>query len=153
MLLKKCKVCNENFEKPYYCGLPEWERMKFCGRKCYYQSKKDHTPWNKGTKGIMKAWNKGLKGMQVAWNKGLPSPKDEDSPSWKGEKVGYSGLHKWVASNLGKPMKCECCEQVFENPHKIHWANKSREYKRELSDWLRLCASCHIAYDRGNLTL
>lgn len=32
---------------------------------------KNMIPWNKGTRGIMKAWNKGLCGVQVGWCKGL----------------------------------------------------------------------------------
>lgn len=56
-------------------------------RRRMSESKKGHTPWNKGTKGIMVAWNKGLKGSnkvnkttfkkgQAPWNKGL-TVKDE----------------------------------------------------------------------------
>ena len=33
-------------------------------------------PWNKGTKGVMKAWNKGKKGSQVGWNKGKHSSEE-----------------------------------------------------------------------------
>jgi len=25
----------------------------------------------------------------------------------------------------------------------IHWHNISGEYKRDVSDWIRLCAKCH----------
>lgn len=94
-LIKKCEVCDKSFEKPYYCGLPEWEKAKFCGRKCYYRSKKGHIPWNKGTKGVMipwnkgkklhyKIWNKDTKGLQTAWNKG------------NGEYAKKLGFGKWM---------------------------------------------------------
>lgn len=33
------------------------------------------------------------------------------------------------------------------NTGKFEWANKSGDYKRDLSDWLRLCISCHRKYD------
>lgn len=36
---------------------------------------------------------------------------------------------------------------------KIHWANISRLYKRDLDDWMRLCAKCHKAYDMDKLML
>ena len=63
------------------------------------------------------------------------------------EKLGYSGLHEWVRRNLGRPETCEHCG-IKQNGHKIHWANKSGEYKKELSDWLRLCVPCHSKHDR-----
>jgi hypothetical protein len=68
----------------------------------------------------------------------------EDSPNWKGTDVGNGGLHDWVRKNLGTPSLCVHCgvtEGWFE------WSNISREYKRDLKDWQRLCRSCHIKYD------
>lgn len=73
---------------------------------------------------------------------------DEKHHRWKGDSVGYDALHRWVAKKLGKPNTCEKCHQSGFNRYQIHWANKSRTYKRELSDWLRLCAKCHYHYDR-----
>lgn len=35
------------------------------------QFTKGQIPWNKGTRGLMKAWNKGQVGVQVGWSKGL----------------------------------------------------------------------------------
>ena len=58
---------------------------------------------------------------------------EEKSNSWKGVEVGYSGLHKWVTKNLGTPPECTNCGlEGCKNGSKwnIHWANKSREYKR-----------------------
>jgi len=149
MLLKKCLVCNYEFEKKYNISQLEWKYQKYCSRPCYYQARKGLVPWNKGIKGVMKAWNKGKKGVQIAWNKGLPGLKDDSNPYWKGDKVGYSGLHKWVALKLGKPMKCEHCEKTFTSPYKIHWANIDHKYKRNLKDWMRLCVSCHMTHDRN----
>ena len=68
--------------------------------------------------------------------------------NWKGDKVGYSALHRWVQRELGKPKTCEFCKQYHESGHMLHWANKSREYKRDLNDWLRLCRPCHKTYDK-----
>lgn len=76
------------------------------------------------------------------------SHKGERSYNWKGDKVGYYGLHSWVSKNLGKPDKCEHCGKDGLFGKKIHWANKSGKYFRELGDWIRLCVVCHSAYDK-----
>ncbi len=67
---------------------------------------------------------------------------------WKGEKVSYVALHQWLYRELGQPDTCEFCDKSGLSGKSIHWANKSGFYKRELSDWLRLCAKCHYHYDR-----
>ena len=71
--------------------------------------------------------------------------KGETNPSWKGDDVGYGGLHMWVSSQLGTPSLCEHCQSTTAKHY--DWANKSQTYKRDLSDWLRLCRKCHKKYD------
>lgn len=71
----------------------------------------------------------------------------EKSSNWKGNEVKYSGLHIWVRKYLGKHDTCEHCGKTGLKGKKIHWANKSRKYQRNLEDWIRLCASCHSKYD------
>lgn len=74
----------------------------------------------------------------------------ENQWNWKGDDIGYQGLHNWVVGQLGKPMSCEFCGlNKIPDGRKIyfHWANKSGEYKRDINDWLRLCAKCHKNYD------
>lgn len=66
----------------------------------------------------------------------------------KGDLVGYDALHDWVKRELGKPNKCEHCGT--ETAKRFEWANKSHEYKRDITDWIRLCKICHIKYDREN---
>ena len=73
--------------------------------------------------------------------------KGDKSPTWRGDKVGYGGIHIWVKKFLGSPTKCEHCNKDGLTRFQIHWVNKSHEYKRDLTDWLRLCASCHKIYD------
>ena len=69
----------------------------------------------------------------------------KENPNWKGDKVGYSGLHKWVSRHFGKPKECEKCGRTG---HRIvQWANKTGKYLRERKDWFVLCASCHKLYD------
>lgn len=81
-----------------------------------------------------KGWSKGLRRLDVAganqWN-------------WKGDQVGLVALHSWAKRWLSKP---ECCQHCGEkNP--LDLANKSQEYKRDLSDWLWLCRRCHMFQD------
>ena len=75
---------------------------------------------------------------QKAWNKGL----------WKGEKIGYSALHKWVRKQKGKPKECKFCGVVPKSIMGIQWANKSHQYKQDLNDWISLCSKCHSYYDK-----
>ncbi len=77
----------------------------------------------------------------------LANNRGEKSLMWKGAAVGYRALHKWVENRLGKPGDCARCEKTGLTGHQIHWANISGEYKRELSDWIRLCALCHKRND------
>lgn len=65
--------------------------------------------------------------------------------AWKGQGVSYFGLHAWVKRRLGAPAKCDQCGSTKIT--RYEWANKSHEYKRDLTDWLRLCRSCHNKYD------
>lgn len=75
----------------------------------------------------------------------------EKSRFWKGNSVGYSGVHKWVYKQLGKPNHCAYCQSTTKKYY--HWANISHSYKRDLSDWIRLCVKCHSAYDWGKIKL
>ena len=106
-------------------------------------------PWNKGKQATCPAWNKGTVGkMPKPWNKGKAGLLAGDkSPHWKGDSIGYYGLHAWVRKELGQPETCEFCGKANLTGKKILWANKSRNYYRDKQDWLRLCASCHRKYD------
>lgn len=112
--------------------------MKFTKGHHYSPStefKKGFIPWNKGKKG----YTTSLRGR---------TRKDfigERNPSWKGDHVGYHGLHRWIIKQLGKPCKCKHCGKDYG---RFMWADKSGEYKRELEDWIRLCYSCHHKYDQ-----
>lgn len=73
------------------------------------------------------------------------SKKGDKSPTWKGTSVGYHGLHKWVTRVLGKPSSCQSCGTT--SAKRFEWASKNHKYTRHVSDWLRLCSSCHKYYD------
>jgi hypothetical protein len=78
-------------------------------------------------------------------NKGHKGLSGINSPNWKGDKVGYDGLHDWIQRERGNPQQCEFCGTTTAK--RYEWANKSHEYKRDLTDWIRLCPSCHKRYD------
>lgn len=62
----------------------------------------------------------------------------------------YRTLHLWVERHLGKPDRCEQCG-IDSLPHRNYqWANISKEYKRDLNDWKRLCVICHQRFDNPN---
>jgi hypothetical protein len=80
----------------------------------------------------------------------------KDNANWKGDRIGYKGLHNWVENTLGKPSECENCGRT--KPPKglgrgrrgyFDWANISGKYKRDVKDWKRLCIKCHRAFDKA----
>ena len=77
------------------------------------------------------------------------SKMEENNPHWKGNKTKYQGIHKWIRSRFGTPKRCEDCGTTKKRMY--HWANISKEYRRERDDWKRLCVSCHMKYDKINV--
>lgn len=110
---------------------------------------KEYPTYNSGRtrfKRGMIPWNKGIKtGIvpRTAYKIGDTRLVGEKHRLWKGDNVGYVGLHNWVRRALGYPKKCSKCK----SQHNIQWANKSHSYKRDEDDWLELCRPCHMTYD------
>lgn len=75
--------------------------------------------------------------------------KGEESAKKKIDK--YWELHRYIESQLGKPKQCSHCKTKRKTQY--DWCNISHKYKRDLSDWRRLCASCHQKYDLGKIKL
>lgn len=84
----------------------------------------------------------------------------EQARRWKGEEASYHAKHMWVRKHYGKPNECEqegCSypkvvnagRTIIDKPSRYEWANISGEYKRERSDWVMLCPSCHRKIDMG----
>jgi endogenous inhibitor of DNA gyrase (YacG/DUF329 family) len=119
ILNKNCLNCESVFET-------KDNNRKFCSHKCYSVNKIGCKSWNKGQK--------------------TPQLTDENHGHWKGVEVSYRNLHRWIERKLGKPNKCVTCGRLGYGRH-MHWANISEKYTRDLSDWIRLCASCHKKYD------
>lgn len=60
----------------------------------------------------------------------------------------YATIHQWVVRWRGRPAKCEHCGKDGLTERKIHWANIDHKYRRNLNDYIRLCAKCHKNYDK-----
>ena len=67
----------------------------------------------------------------------------EKNGQWKGDKVGYKCLHKWVRRNKPIPSNCQSCGKIKT----LEATNISGRYKRDLSDWKYLCRKCHMTHD------
>ena len=113
--------------------------------------KKGFIPWNKGKSGYNLS-DKHKINISIAQKRignKPPTMIGDKNHKWKGDKVGYRGLHDWVNDELGKAIKCEYCGKEGTG-RQIGWANKDHSYKRNLFDWISLCASCHRIYDIQN---
>lgn len=61
-------------------------------------------------------------------------------------KMSYGGVHQWIKRRAGKPGYCEFCKTT-DRDTQYDWSNISGEYRRDVTDWQRLCRKCHISYD------
>jgi hypothetical protein len=93
----------------------------------------------------------------IPWTKGKHHKREtkikmggENQWLWKGDAVGYRGLHQWVARWKGNSDTCEICGKSGLKGHQIQWANIDHKYRRVLNDYIRVCCSCHTEYDVKN---
>ena len=72
-----------------------------------------------------------------------------DNGNWKGDNVGYFGIHSWIRKYKEKTGICQHCNKNvgIVYPNSTHFANKDHQYKRDLEDYMELCPSCHKKYD------
>lgn len=148
---KNCLVCNKEL-----IGARNWlKRAKYCSHSC--ASKKtlngfgknvDNPNWMGGKPTCVEC------GKGVWWrSKRCQScaRSNENSSVWVGDKVSYPALHTWIRNKLGTPRYCSNCDG--KKAKAFDWANISREYKRDVNDFIRLCRSCHKKFDMGSLNL
>jgi hypothetical protein len=119
-------------------------------------------PWNKGKKLSIEH----IKNLSIS-HTGYVMPKEqreklgaknEKHNLWKGNKVGYSALHRWLDRNFGVPNKCDNIDCIYPRkdsdgklmifPSRYEWSNKKGNYSRNREDWWMLCPSCHRKYDK-----
>lgn len=115
---KYCLNCGKKFYNPYGFSLKQWLKTKFCSRKCF---------------GAFDG--KQRVGMD-----------ESRHAHWKGDKVGYYGIHDWMTKHYGQPVGCEECG-LNDPKRQYHWANLSGNYLRDRNDFKRMCVSCHRKYD------
>ena len=75
----------------------------------------------------------------------------KNNHKWKGDDVGYNGVHSWLVRRYGQPNKCDKCGTIKSK--RYEWANVSGQYKRDRNDYQRLCVKCHRELDGNNLDL
>jgi len=63
--------------------------------------------------------------------------------NWR-ELVGYTQAHRWARKTIKKSGVCNHCYET----KKTDLANISKQYYKEISDWIELCRACHIKFDR-----
>ena len=60
---------------------------------------------------------------------------------------GYRAIHYWVERQLGKAAEHTCEQEDETCSGRMEWANISREYHRDVDDWLVLCHAHHKRRD------
>lgn len=134
---KKCLYCKSTFTKPITESKKNWfERHKYCSKSCLsrytYSQKLEAYKYKKGQAATGTPFTKG----QTA---------GENNNNWKGGTATYQAKHMWVKYHYGRPSECQHCGTTDKRMY--HWANISKEFKRDKNDWLRLCVPCHKRYD------
>ncbi len=71
--------------------------------------------------------------------------KGDSHYAWKGDRVGYRGLHYWLRRTKGVPERCDQCQ----SEKSVQWASRDGIYPRDATHYLPLCASCHKIHDLG----
>jgi hypothetical protein len=62
---------------------------------------------------------------------------------WKGDDIGYKGLHKWIREHFLPPNSCQSCGMN----RNLDLANTTGVYNRDFKNWKYLCRSCHWRLD------
>ena len=134
---KTCQYCGKKFIKTPKVSKSKWERRKFCSQLCGNKGKdSSHLEKYSFQKGVSANPDTQFKTEDTI---GIKNYK------WKGNNASYAAKHIWVKYHYGSPQHCDICGISEERMY--HWANISGEYKRERSDWLRLCVPCHKRAD------
>lgn len=135
-------------------GVPKTEEHK---KKLSSALKGSKSPnWGKRfSKETLKKMSKAQKGRTISLEGRINMSKSQlgsKGSRWKGGVDTYRAIHNWVNKWAIKSNTCEDCGESGLFGRKIHWANISGKYKRDLKDWKRLCIKCHKKFDKENRT-
>lgn len=137
---------------------------------------KGQLPWNTGTKGLCKTNSGSFKigsklseetkqRMSITRKRlGTKPPsalgrivsqetRDKIGLAHIKENPSYHTIHAYIRKKLGSPVQCKHCPFQSISNRKVQWANISGTYKRDLTDWIRLCVPCHRKYDNNKRIL
>lgn len=93
-----------------------------------------------------------LKGKPVAIKNGVAiRSRGERNNKWKGDEVGYHGIHEWLSRYFGEPKKCEECG--IDDPLKRYEWACIHKHERKRENYIRLCKKCHNLLDGTNVNL
>lgn len=74
------------------------------------------------------------------------------NPNYKGDSVGYIGIHIWLRKKYGLAHHCDKCGSIGRknnNKWTISYAlKKGSIYERKRSNFIRLCNKDHREYDK-----
>lgn len=140
---KICRHCGIAFNKLPKTSYKQWARQFCCSKECGDKSKK--TPWL-----VEHRIKIGQRlSPKTEFHKNDIRVVGEANHKWKGESASYFAKHMWANKWFGRPYFCEHCKRFDKRMY--HWANISKEFKRDRNDWLRLCVPCHKKFDLERL--
>lgn len=138
IILKICSSgeCQTPLERRHNESARDFGRRRYCNIRC----SRIGTRASKETKDKMAAAKAGLR--------------DEQTNNFKGDKVGYAGLHDYIKTRWGKAKMCERCgckkPPQAHHKHWFEWANITGVYDRNRENWQSLCVPCHRHEDAVN---
>lgn len=140
---KRCKMCSANMTRRSRDTYAYWNTRTYCSIACRAKDSEWLAKMSVvATKRNIKLWNDPIYADHMSRvHKGKTG---ERASNWKGAKVGYSGIHKWLRTTFGAASGCAFCGADKGN---FQWANISHQYLRDRGDWEPLCISCHKKYD------
>ena len=157
-----CQVCKKEFQAINYRLLHG--KDKYCSRMCRAKSPE----FKEQLARMIETRQQKAYAKHPKWKDGKRLCLDCEKPIWimgtrckpcfsktqvgtkriilRNGQSAYEAIHQWVKRQLGTPMICIKCLDSSQGIY--DWANISGEYKKDLSDWIRLCRKCHSTMDK-----
>ncbi len=143
-MLITCDKCRKRFNrKPSQVKI---RQQHFCSKECRRLGFVFSKELRKRIAETVSKVNTGKKRSVSTCRNIALSKQGSKNPNWKGDMVGYKGLHGWINYNWGGLKKCEQCGTT--SAKKFEWANLNGVYNRDRKNWKRMCCSCHDKYDK-----